>query len=158
MKIAESPRKKRDILGCTRQLSSCAFCGRILYSSMGWLRLVGFFKIQVFFAEYGLFYRALLQKRPIIWRSPLIVATQYQYYYQYYMHSAVEFSIRGFTLSHFRQQDALSCRSLSANQPLTNRAHLCHLLLHDTRIRGCALRLSHSRTSNHFFVHLYVHL
>jgi len=28
--------------------------------------------------EYGLFYRALLQKRPIILRSLLIVATQHQ--------------------------------------------------------------------------------
>jgi len=41
---------------------------------MGWLRLVGSLKVQVSFAEYHLFYRALLQKRPIILRS-LIVAT-----------------------------------------------------------------------------------
>jgi len=32
---------------------------------MGWLRLVGSIKLQVSFAEYCLFYRALLQKRPI---------------------------------------------------------------------------------------------
>jgi len=32
----------------------------------GWLRLVGSIEIQVFFAEYNLFYRALLQKKPII--------------------------------------------------------------------------------------------
>ena len=32
---------------------------------MGWLRLVGAFKLQVSFAEYLLFYRALLQKRPV---------------------------------------------------------------------------------------------
>ena len=32
---------------------------------MRWLRLVGFFKLLVSFAEYSLFYRALLQKRPI---------------------------------------------------------------------------------------------
>jgi len=30
---------------------------------MGWLRLVGSFKLYVSFAEYTLFYRALLQKR-----------------------------------------------------------------------------------------------
>jgi len=41
----------------------------------GWLRLVGSLKLQVSFAEYPLFYRALLQKRPIISRSLLIVAT-----------------------------------------------------------------------------------
>jgi len=41
---------------------------------MGWLRAVGSFKLYVSFAEYRLFYRALLQKRPIILRSLLIVA------------------------------------------------------------------------------------
>ena len=46
-------------------------------TGMGWLRLVGSFKSHVSFAEYSLFYRALLQKRPIIWRSLLIVATPY---------------------------------------------------------------------------------
>jgi len=42
---------------------------------MGWLRLVGSLKLQVSCAEYHLFYRDLLQKRPIIWRSLQIVAT-----------------------------------------------------------------------------------
>ena len=32
---------------------------------MGWLRLIGSNKLQVSFAEYSLFYRALLQKRPL---------------------------------------------------------------------------------------------
>ena len=41
------------------------------------LRWVGSLKLQVIFAEYRLFYRALLQKRPIISRSLLIVATPY---------------------------------------------------------------------------------
>jgi len=44
---------------------------------MGWLRLVGSLKSQVSFAEYPLFYRALLQKRPIILRSLLVIATPY---------------------------------------------------------------------------------
>ena len=35
-------------------------------STMGWLQLVGSLKLSVSFAEYRLFYRALLQKRPII--------------------------------------------------------------------------------------------
>ena len=33
---------------------------------MGWLRSVGSIKLQVFVAEYSVFYRALLQKRPVI--------------------------------------------------------------------------------------------
>jgi len=44
---------------------------------MRWLWLVGSLKLQVFFAEHQLFYKALLQKRPIILRSLLIVATPY---------------------------------------------------------------------------------
>ena len=41
------------------------------------------FKSYVSFAEYRLFYRALLQKRPIIVRSLLIVAYIYAYIYIY---------------------------------------------------------------------------
>jgi len=44
---------------------------------MGWLRWVGSLKWSVSFAEYSLFYRSLLQKRPIILRSLLIIATPY---------------------------------------------------------------------------------
>jgi len=46
-------------------------------SSMGWQQLVGSLKLQVSFAEYSLFCRALLQKRPIILRSLLTEATPY---------------------------------------------------------------------------------
>ena len=53
--------------------SNIALCGL----NMGWLRLVGSSKLQVSSAENSLFYRALLQKRPIIVRSLLIVATPY---------------------------------------------------------------------------------
>jgi len=42
---------------------------------MGWRRFVGSLKLYVSFAEYSLFCRALLQKKPIILRSLLIVAT-----------------------------------------------------------------------------------
>jgi len=45
---------------------------------MGWLRWVGSIKWQVSFAEYSLFYRSLLQKRPIILSILLTKATPYQ--------------------------------------------------------------------------------
>ena len=45
------------------------------HTAMGWLRLVGSLKLYVSFAEYRLFYRAFLQKRPMIIRSLLVVAT-----------------------------------------------------------------------------------
>jgi len=51
-----------------------------LLHHMGWLRLVGSLKLQVSFAEHHLFDRALLQKRPVILRSLLIVATPYHDY------------------------------------------------------------------------------
>jgi len=43
--------------------------------TMGWLWSVGSLKLKVSFAEYRLFHRALLQRRPTILRSLLIVAT-----------------------------------------------------------------------------------
>jgi len=46
---------------------------------MGWLQWVGALKLQVSFGEYSLFYRSLLQKRPIILRSLLIEAIPYCY-------------------------------------------------------------------------------
>jgi len=48
-----------------------------MVNTMGRLRLVSSLKLQVSFAEYRLFYRALLQKRPVLLRSLLIVATPY---------------------------------------------------------------------------------
>jgi len=44
---------------------------------MGWLRLVAFLKLYVSLENIGLFYRALLQKRPMILRSLLAEATPY---------------------------------------------------------------------------------
>jgi len=46
---------------------------------MGWLRLVGSKTLQVLFAEYCLFYRALLQKRHVTWSILLTKATPYLY-------------------------------------------------------------------------------
>ena len=54
----------------------------VLDLSMGWLRLVGSLKLQVSLAEYSLFYRALLHKRPIILRSLLVEATPYIYIFR----------------------------------------------------------------------------
>jgi len=64
----------------THSLSFSLSLSRVLpVCSSGWLRSVGSIKSLVSFAEYRLFYRALLQKRPRISRSLLIVATPYGY-------------------------------------------------------------------------------
>jgi len=66
---------------CKRERLCNLLCLGIWYSfyDMGWLRLVGSLKLQVSSAEYRLFYRALLQKRPIILRSLLVEATPYAF-------------------------------------------------------------------------------
>ena len=51
----------------TQRSLALIFCKiKKLSDAMGWLRSVGSIKSWVSFAEYRLFYRALLQKRPII--------------------------------------------------------------------------------------------
>jgi len=46
---------------------TCCGCTCVMsHTGMGWLRSVGSIKLYVSFAEYRLFYRALLQKRPVI--------------------------------------------------------------------------------------------
>ena len=42
----------------------CILRAHVCYHDIGWLRSVGSIKLQVSFAEYRLFDRALLQKRP----------------------------------------------------------------------------------------------
>jgi len=76
-------------------------------TGMGWLQLVGSFKLQVSFAEYSLFCRALLQKRPIIWRSLLIVATPY-------------------TMPIWRTKYSLFCRALLRKRPIIELTTLHH--------------------------------
>ena len=58
----------------TQTRESChAMCGARAHN--GWLRLVGSLKLKVSLQNMGLFCRALSQKRSIILRSLLIVAT-----------------------------------------------------------------------------------
>ena len=62
---------------------------------MGWLQSVGSSKFQVSFAEYTLFYRALLQRRPLIFRSLLILATAYALFPSVY-HNQFVYGASGF--------------------------------------------------------------
>jgi len=58
------------------------------------IRLVGSLKLWVSFAEYSLFYRALLQKGPTFRRSLLIVATLLSLLTHMH-HNTMEASLRG---------------------------------------------------------------
>ena len=66
------------------QMCDTHMYGTVYEYDMGSLQLVGSSKLKVSFAEYHLFFRALLQKRPIILRSLLIVATPYVHKYDMY--------------------------------------------------------------------------
>ena len=52
---------------CAHMSVSVCNCLRMYQRDIGWLRLVGSLESQLSFAEYCLFYRALLQKSHIIW-------------------------------------------------------------------------------------------
>ena len=62
---------------------TCIMCAS--YMHMGWLRLVSSLKLQVSFAKEPYKRDDILQKRPIILRSLLIVETPYAYMYVQYM-------------------------------------------------------------------------
>ena len=115
---------------------------------MGWLRLVGFLKSQVSFAEYPLFCRALLQKRPIILRSLLIVATPYQITSTSATHCNV-----GESLSLAPQQYAATYRNTSTSkieQPLSLSLSLSiSLSVHLSISR--AFSLSHTHSVSHSY-------
>jgi len=53
--------------------------GRLVLWSMGWLRLVGSLKLKVYFAKEPNKRDDFLPKRPVIWRSLLLVSTPYTY-------------------------------------------------------------------------------
>jgi len=67
---------------CSHELSGCSqvsnMCVCVSYTYMGWLRLVGSLKLQVSFAKEPYKRDDILQKRPIILSSLLMVATPYQ--------------------------------------------------------------------------------
>ena len=78
---------------------------------MGWIRSVGSIKLQVSFAEYILFYRALLQKRPITLSILLTEATPY-------LHRPLMCE-RGKWMKHTRTQTRTTHSTLHIHSPRT---------------------------------------
>jgi len=66
---------------CMRHKSFVCVKLHIYVCTMGWLRSVGSIKLQVSYAEYRLFHRALLQKRPLILSILLAKATPYESFF-----------------------------------------------------------------------------
>jgi len=91
---------------------------------MGWLQLVGSLKLEESFAHSCLFDRALLQKRPVILRSLLIVATLST------KDSATHCSI---ALCQTLQHTATHCNKvLPTITALLHYTRFCHTLQHST--------------------------
>jgi len=62
-------------LGFSISQKSALYSHRIALH-MRWLQLVGSLKLSVSFAQYRLFYRALLQKRPVILKLQIFSAKE----------------------------------------------------------------------------------
>ena len=77
---------------------------RLQKRNMGWLRSVGSIKLQVFFAEYFLFYRVLLQKRLIILSILLSKATAYTRHTLRHSHGVVTGTYKGGQHTYSRYQ------------------------------------------------------
>ena len=73
----------KETIFCKRLFYVWSVCHTILCGrhSMGWLRLVGSIQTQVSFAKETYKRDDILQKRLMIWRSLLIVATPYETFY-----------------------------------------------------------------------------
>ena len=67
-------RKRESERRNERERERVCVCVKVCEKVMGWLRVVGSLKLYVSLENIGLFYRALLQKRPVILRSLLAEA------------------------------------------------------------------------------------
>ena len=69
---AESNQQRADFCECLSWVKNAhgKNSSSVVVYRVGWLRLVGSFKLQVSFAEYSLFCTALLQKRPYNFKEP----------------------------------------------------------------------------------------
>ena len=66
---------KRPMIATHQRVMTSTSHVTVSYLHMGWLRLVGSLKLKVFFAKGPYKRDDILQKRPMILRSPLIMAT-----------------------------------------------------------------------------------
>jgi len=130
---------------------------------IGWLRLVGSSKIYFVFAEYSLFYRALLQKSPTILRSLLIVATPYYSWYYGYSVSYMHICMYVYIFVYIQLLDTgTKARSRLENLCAWHCMYIWGLgfrLGFDCCGRGCILNVQihiHTHTRTHTFIRLQI--
>jgi len=112
---------------------------------MGWLRLVGSIKLQVSFAEYRLFYRALLQKRSMILSILLTKATVYWAGDQTHPHRHTYTRTHTHTFSLFLSHTHTCDRCLTGWRNWHNDLQIRPIHAHTPSL-SCALSLSHTHT------------
>jgi len=93
---------------------------------MGWLRLVGSLKLYVSLGNIGLFCRALLQKRPILLRSLLMVATPYLLDIRTRAQSTLYYEKRGSSLLNLLHEITIELRVHFTTEKGAYKAPLCH--------------------------------
>ena len=95
---------------------------------MGWLRLVGSLKLYVSYAKgpYKIYY--ILQNRPIILRSPLIVVTPHQYTKRDYILQKISIILRSplIVVTPYQYTDTL--QKAKAKQRLAVRCNTLHCI------------------------------
>jgi len=127
--------------------------------SMGWLRLVGSLKLQVSFAKEPYKRDYVLQKRPIILRRLLIVATPYlQVHFNTRQHTATHYTA---THCNTLQHTATHCNTLQhsylqeRNSKGSQRAALC---AQKTLLRAKMLCLLYTITTERTLTKIYLQL
>jgi len=143
-------------------LISPVFSDRTVSVPMGCLRLVGSFNLYVSFAEYSLFYRALLQKRPMFVRSLLIAATPYQRYYMVLRDRTVNVLDRKVEsvvpITGWRRPVGCLISWITFRKRATNYRALLRrrwFLLHETELSWC---LSHDTAHMYIYMYMYMYM
>jgi len=101
------------------------------------LSLGGSLKLQVSLAEYGLSHRGLLQKRPTILRSLLVVATPYEYILTGYTNDAL-------------QHTATHCNTLQYTATYCNTLQHMHISM---CVHDIFIHMMHCNTLQHTATH-----
>jgi len=118
---------------------------------MGLLRLVGSLTFYVSFAEYSLFYRALLQKKPMILRSLVIVPTPYWMA----VHEVLDGNACDTCMVH--RVPWLSVWGVISAWMATHATHACFIRCHDSVFEVCTQKWHVGIWTRHDVVHIWCH-
>jgi len=111
----------------------------LLHIHIGWLWVVGYLKIYVSSAEYGLFYRALLKKKPAIFGSLLIVATSYHIWMRHAAQIDEPYHTRIYVTHVYMSHTYICHTRIYVTHIYMSHTYICH-----ARIYGPHVYMSHT--------------